>query len=219
MNTEIESLLVDVRRAYRLLAIYQRRLLDLGTNAAVLLGFEFGSWAPQTNRPAATQSDPSERWVWDLLPAHRAKFNYQPKVEPSPSEWMLTIDHDPDTGFRSAGSKEPDPALFEPAMASRSLIKLHAFAIKQGSLKGDGGRSAHWYSIWNAAKYAPADDRPWIGQAAGCEVIAVRQTHSFAELADESALRQSLVDLQERVAAHLPTVKRYLTIPRAAEAG
>lgn len=219
MSMELESVLIDVRRAYRLLAIYQRRLLDLGTNAAVLLGFEFGFWEPATNRPSATQSDPSERWVWDLLPAHRAKFNYQPSAKPAASEWMLTIDHDPDTGFRSAGSKEPDPALFEPAAASRSLIKLHAFAIKGGQPSADGGTSAQWYSIWRAAKYAPADDRPWIGQAGGCDVIAVRKTYSFADLADESALRQSLLDLQERVAEQLPTAKRYLRTARAAEAG
>lgn len=71
---ELNNALADVRRAYRLVHAYQRRVSDLMTQVDQTLsatGLSFVQWRPLFNKASPRTSTPffsGGRWAWDMLP-------------------------------------------------------------------------------------------------------------------------------------------------------
>lgn len=136
MNTdpELATALTDVRRAYRLLWAYQRRVLDTVTRiAAAFDDLSFVHWLPHDfDRPAGASTNPAEKWAGDLLPMLSASFLYLPssadRTMANKGQWMLDVAVVSDSGYPEGDQlSEPDPAKFEPVEVSNSSIELYVF--------------------------------------------------------------------------------------------
>lgn len=125
-NDELKVALVDVRRAYRLLHAYHRRLQDLFQCVDDFLtakGISFDSWNSINVVRLPAKSKPFFRnWAWDLTPAYqiacrwhgvRGRLTYQIEIEAFA-----------DTGYEQSGDGEPDPARFTSAETSNSEIRF-----------------------------------------------------------------------------------------------
>jgi hypothetical protein len=101
-KSEFKQALKDVRTSYRLLAIYQRRLLDT-------LGFVVNSfnttpttWHGHFSGVAKNgRSFEFNNWSWDWLPMYLIQFKTEPIVI-SENKYFLQLVHVPDSGFYDA---------------------------------------------------------------------------------------------------------------------
>ncbi len=133
-HNELSLALTDVRRAYRLLWAYQRRMLD--TIHVIADAFEehaFYVWTPTYfDPPCRYTKDPLENWAWDMLPMVAISYLCLPfgadRNRPKAGEWMLEIYLVSDTGFELLETRnEPDSKAFEPAEMTASEIWLYAW--------------------------------------------------------------------------------------------
>jgi hypothetical protein len=78
---EFERSLQDVRLAYRLLAVYQRRLLDTVDFIFKQFGTFEGKWYGHFSKPAANAKvlGLKESWGWDWLPMYFSQFKSEEK--------------------------------------------------------------------------------------------------------------------------------------------
>lgn len=144
---DLKMALADVRRAYRLVAAYQRRML----NASRILARSFENmrfyfWAPHHyDPPPRRDTNLVEKWSWDGLPYYAfsifylengADHNHQ-----KPGEWMLEINFEADTAFDGNGNgNDPDPAEFKDVRDSESVLRICAWLCKVGQKDGN------WYN-------------------------------------------------------------------------
>lgn len=76
-STEFSHVLKDVRASYRLLALYQRRLLDLVQYIENNLGLTFNSGWPKFSKPALSGSNVKlNKWSWDWLTLYYYDFYF-----------------------------------------------------------------------------------------------------------------------------------------------
>lgn len=127
-KNELADALTDVRRAYRLLHAYHRRVNDLFYAVHEFLekqGAEFASWGPLNVWSLPQKTKPffkPETWAWDLTPAYQVEcvwHRFRDGIH-----HKLHIHAIADTGYDAAGEGEPDPAKFERAEKSRSEIRV-----------------------------------------------------------------------------------------------
>lgn len=124
--------LATIRRAYRYIAAYERRVLDAVDavdEELRELGFERKKphrWSPLYNSfPSRTYAP--EHWVWDNLPNYAMRYQW---ISGAPnavgSRWTL-LDHVADTAFelrRIAEPGEPNPLEdLAPVEESRSVLR------------------------------------------------------------------------------------------------
>jgi hypothetical protein len=126
--------LVDVRHAYRLLADYQKRCLDMLT----LIGqqfpeTEFYNWKPSSLAPPPiARTDPRDFWSWNFLPLYQASVLFVPssggKSHPGVGDWLLEVRITSDTGWDMPDTRiEPDASNFVSVEASDSKLSVMVF--------------------------------------------------------------------------------------------
>jgi hypothetical protein len=119
---DLRAALADVRRAYRLVYAYQRRVFDLFGAVAEPLesnGFEFDRWEPTLFAMPGRHFYKPDRWAWDFLPGYNLWAAWNRARAGDHRRVVLALDSD--TGFdRKRG--EPDPADFIPAEKSQSEL-------------------------------------------------------------------------------------------------
>jgi hypothetical protein len=122
---ELKAALTDVRRAYRLVYAYQRRVFDLAGAIAEPLeaaGFEFEHWEPTLFATPGKSFYKPDKWAWDFLPAYSFRSTWN-RFRPSDvRRASLTIVAD--TGFEKKRA-EPDPADFVPPEKALSELWLN----------------------------------------------------------------------------------------------
>ncbi len=130
----VEKALIEVRKAYRLLALFQRRVLDLcnqikGSFSSSLLFYQWTS--SEFEQPPMRNGDPANgRWAWDFLPLYDFDVLYlaqPPSIGHLPGEWMLRIRVTADSGFGKQGDAETDPCRFAPPDQCESLVRLYVY--------------------------------------------------------------------------------------------
>lgn len=157
-HPELESALTDVRRSYRLLQRYQRRVLDLSDFLAREIDeqLSFRQWIPVHYRPNPNPyTNPVERWAWDGLPYYDFCSFYALdafwKNEHEPGDWMVVIRCTADTGFEALGQSEPDPLAFKSAVESTSLLRVYIYQYTQSKVES-WVHNAYGWNDW------PTDD-------------------------------------------------------------
>lgn len=158
-SDQLENALLDVRKAYRLLFLYQRRILDLALTFANEMNLRPYCVGYGFNRPATV--NPFDKWVWDMLPMYRISFLFLSSSSdqdyPKRGEWLLDLHLVSDSGYPEGSSwrkGEPDPETFSPAKNCVSLLGIYAF-------KSERDERRDWYNnIWRPAinypfKYPP----------------------------------------------------------------
>lgn len=126
---ELDAVLGDVRRAWRLVYAWQRRVNDLVAHVDAALvgrGYAFEEWRPTRYSPPPRTGTPFFRdstWAWDMLPGYRFWVSWVRWDAEGGRTRRVTLDVCADTGFRKEGV-EPDPADFLPAAQSDSVAWL-----------------------------------------------------------------------------------------------
>ena len=135
MSANTVTALADVRRAYRLLWAYQRRVMKYNQWIRDRLGFQKYNVEYLFNRPGG---DLESRWSWDSLPFSSIGFEsvrcvadpdtYERKEwmnYPKAGDALLYVEVVSDSAIKDASwSKEPDPLRFAPVEECRTELKV-----------------------------------------------------------------------------------------------
>lgn len=218
---ELSEKLTNVRRATRLLAAYNRRLLSIlklvheTAQSADKLALEFIRWQPMYHAPIGNQTtEPFARWGWDFLPLSFSGFRWTTngKSKPSgPGSVMLGVWHEVDEAYEKSGGSEPDPVKFRAAEESSTLLYVWLLAIKSGTVTDEWSAVAEVVEksltlaaqMDGAVKDIPIDSLP--GAATGAVVRFVGLAVPIEGIGSETAvetrllapLRKDFVDIFE----------------------
>lgn len=125
-QTEFEQSLQDVRLAYRLLAVYQRRLLDTIDFIFKQFGTSEGKWYGHFSNPATHAKTLSLKCLsWDWLPMYFSQFkSLEQKI--GDDKYYLQIIHMGDSGYfdvaKSTKIIKTDVDQFGPISSSESKL-------------------------------------------------------------------------------------------------
>lgn len=192
---ELSAALTDVRRAYRLLWAYQRRMDDLTNTFARHLGF-VDYWF-----------EPDDKEGWARLPMvsyGRAYLRYSsgeyPRREywnyPKPGDLMLNFWIESDSehrrlGEQSSWKREPNPIEFRDAAESKSLVHVDIFANLI-----DRQEITNWRDgILRPTYYLEHEDNRLVDHAKVPGIKIFTQTFDLVDLGDGDAI----VDAADRL--------------------
>ena len=199
-NEELSNALLDVRKAYRLLYLFQRRILDLGDQLSSKLRRQFYYWLPSGDEEAIRgASNPFERSAWKMLPLFDASFLYLPQGvsgtdTPRKGQWMLELLISPDEGEPEDATDESNPAEFADPARCRSKLYLDAFIIEE-DLPGQNW----WDGVYQSSEW-PEEDGGATPHDEGFVVIGL--SADLALLSDSTAVDRLADRFRELVKAH-----------------
>jgi hypothetical protein len=137
---QINDVLKDVRASYRLLALYQKRLLDIIKFIANGYNVNFKSgWSKFSNAASNGNRANINKWSWDWLSLYLYEFNLG-TIKIKENEYHLKIVHQADTGFYDAAQDKKISRVNADQFAdvSKSLTRLF-FVLS----KNDNGCPIH----------------------------------------------------------------------------
>lgn len=152
---DIEVTMTNVRKAYRLLAVYQKKILDIVQDIAKEFNYDFYRWEPQQYVATNEKKPPFSFGGWGMLPMYNISFLYlNPAYDrriPQLGEWLLEIKVEVDEEYEEANYKILSPLKFK-ASAEESNSHLGLFAMQLTT-----SHVAHqsWYNIWDDGNYYP----------------------------------------------------------------
>jgi hypothetical protein len=181
---DLNQALLDVRKAYRLLFLFQRRILDLVQELGGKLGQEFYVWLPAgDNETISWLRNPLQTSAWKMLPINDASFLFLPPDAdhntPRKGEWLLEIlfydDGEPDES-----SEELTLQGFRDPAESHSKIYLCAFVAQE-----DLGEMN-----WHSAVYQKTEwpEQEGVPEARGEGLRVIGLSVDLADLPDSSAV-------------------------------
>jgi hypothetical protein len=192
-DEELSRALLDVRKAYRLLYLFQRRILDLLEELSGKLGQQFYYWLPSGDPEAQAilpSKNPCERNSWKMLPLFDASFLFLPPgVNPSDAprkgQWLLELLICPDDGQpEKGGTGEVNPVDFPDPAGCHSMIHLYACIIQEDMQGG-------WWRLYSSLEW-PEEDGVAEAGSAGVRLIAL--SGDLASLSNSAAVK----DLADR---------------------
>ena len=191
VDQQSQDAMTDVRRAYRLVWAYQRRMLDMVQ--AVVKAFPETThhyWTPtEFDGLPRRASDPIGCWAWDALPYYSVSWlrvveGLEEKHMPLAGRWMLEIQHEADNGWKD-GKDEPDARIFEKAENSSSTLSIIIW-------KSEVEKPGNWYAAWNAYSkdWPDAETDPnAVDEESGLRAVIVSQDMAeFASVEDVTAM-------------------------------
>ncbi|BCP51757.1 hypothetical protein K32_03740 [Kaistia sp. 32K] len=203
--------LADVRRAYRLIWGYQRRIMDiLNLMADEFDSHEFYCWKTLDRDPPAKRgTNPLKKWAWDLLPLYQASFLYTSVGSDlgalKAGEWLLEFYVNSDSiDLKRYQPGEPDALKFGSAEKTNSTISLVAWKCTSDT-KADWFRDVWSYSGWpTGSDVLQIEDYP---------VRAVKLEFPIEDLDDKPAIKAAVSDFRALLKAKLeiadPTIAQF----------
>ena len=121
---EFKQTLVEVRRAYRLLYLYQRRTLDLIDFIGNEMSFTFNGGHSKFSNASGTKSNVKlNKWAWDWLQLYCYDFNFGRIININDTNIYLHIVLQSDSGFFESGAQDKlDISKFKDAEESSTKI-------------------------------------------------------------------------------------------------
>jgi hypothetical protein len=105
-STDVNEALQDVRSAYRLLALYQTRLIDVVKYVANTYNVTFNSgWSKFSNASSHGNRASIDRLSWDWLSLYLYEFNLG-AISIGPDKYNFKIVHQADTGYFDASADQ-----------------------------------------------------------------------------------------------------------------
>lgn len=179
----LHAALCDVRKAYRLIWLYQRRVLDIAKVVSEEFGqHEFRWWSPQYFDPPGQRTvNPMSKWAADFLPLYDFSLLSLPQENGGVQklgEWMLEITFSADDGYKEGEKNEPDPVTFAAPEKCGSQMGLYAWACTKT-------KKQNWFwDVWNELDWPEKDVREYADE--GIRVVGRRT--SLANLPDKDAV-------------------------------
>lgn len=126
---DLAAALTDVRRAYRLVQTYQRRLWDLLRGLDDVLshaGLPFVRWKPMNVWPPPKPGTRffESRWAWDFIPAYKIGCEWEQIDTRKKLARRVFVIATADTGYDATSEGEPDPAWFKPAEECATMLRV-----------------------------------------------------------------------------------------------
>ncbi|RTQ51743.1 hypothetical protein EJV47_08085 [Hymenobacter gummosus] len=197
MNTdlslaEMESVLLDVRRAYRLLYLYQNRVLNTVRFIGERMGFDYEGGYPwfSNNTPREGKWADLESWAWDWLNMYYYEFRFREKVVGGERIRFSAVIQS-DTGhYDGTGTEGTQIGLFAPVEQSQTRIHL---------LVGQDAWVSDFEQIFPLI-HQGANTKPFVGQKSGGRLF----TKSYPLLAfhGEASSRDTLADFTRLCSHH-----------------
>lgn len=187
-RNDLAAALADVRRAYRLLWGYQKRILHIVAEIREQLGF-IPSWIEYQFDQADQKIEDPRRWMWDALPFSMIGFEAeQGEDRGQRGSRLLYIDVVSDTGLaqeksRSRGNWEPKPDRFPSPEDCRSELRL--YILQNSSDREDENFNWHRDVVVEVGRWT-ADGTAYRDVSAG--VLIYGETIDLVELGNRDAL-------------------------------
>lgn len=129
--------LETIRRAYRYVVAYERRVIDsiaLVDEALRGRAFERYGKSRSLHTEWPSRSKVLDKWAWDNVPNYARRFEWRRGEENTAGSCFVIVDHVADTSFENrvldGRGGEPDPLEdLEPAAASRSILRWIAVSF------------------------------------------------------------------------------------------
>ena len=180
-KAEFEDVLLDVRKAYRLLYLYQRRVMDLVGFIGNYFGFIFENGGPQFSAPPSPKAN-LDYWAWDYLGMYNYHFNFQAKEFKGVGNVAMQVFLMSDTGFfdNPANKDALNVALFESPEKSGTYI--HLVLKSQGRESGDYRGAIETRNTPETGYYKSDEDGRFI----------IGKRYELSEMINEESARNSL---------------------------
>lgn len=206
---DLRQALIDVRKAYRLIWLYQRRAVDIIKLINKAFGHKFYVWETEDSigkMPGQKTTDPfgDNKWIWSTLPLYRMSLLYlPPSLEPNRQimgEWMCEIFVETDTGFsENEDETEPAPANFTPADESNTFLRLYAWYCTQ-----DG--TLNWFDgIWNEMD-GPEQDDEVTAEHPNVPIKILRKSFELSKLNDEPSVERAIGEFKSALSQHFEVI-------------
>jgi hypothetical protein len=200
---DLQKALIDVRKAYRLLWIYQRHIVDVIGLISNLLQYSFWRWdTSQIGRiPGRATTNPfgEGEWIWSTLPLYRMSLLYFPNEldwnVQLRGQWMLEVFIESDTGSSANEDEtEPGPSSFIPADQSETVLRLYAWYCTQ-----DG--SLDWFEdIWQKLDWPEHDDE-LTEERSEAPVRVARKSFEMSSLYDRGRVERAVNEFKSNTLA------------------
>jgi hypothetical protein len=131
-DDNLEPTLNDVRKAYRLIWLYQSRVMDIIRIIRDDFDYKFYGWISYPTKLGSSGVDPLDRPVWSMLPFYNiVLLHLPPGVDPNHpkrGEWMLELYIEADDSFfqRLRGESDPIPTELPPTEQSGTYLSMRA---------------------------------------------------------------------------------------------
>lgn len=160
---ELKDMLVDVRKAYRFLYVFQERVLDLIKYIESYYGTSYIGGYVHYSDPLSHGKDKLDKSAWDFLPMYH--FEYQFIVsDPNDNEFILSVLIQCDTGFYDTDnmlngdkkelekykSPEESKSFIHLVLREESDSDINDYKIKLGRVKST---SPYHYPNQNTPSY------------------------------------------------------------------
>lgn len=125
-TNDFKNTLIDVRKAYRLLFLYQKRVMELVQFIGDTLSFNYqGGWSWFSDGTPKNGKGSLENWSWDWISMYFYEFNFAIK-EVNKNKIKFSILLQSDTGFYDAQphSKQEVETFLSPENSETKLIFL-----------------------------------------------------------------------------------------------
>jgi hypothetical protein len=155
----LDAAFLDVRKAYRLTYLYQRRALDLceEIKKALSANLDFYYWTPSSGVfQKRFDRSPCMQDAWAFLPLYDFCVLYKPHgvhyEELKAGDWMLVVRISADSGNPDPHERDLDPRNFrKDAASSASTARLYVYYCSQAL-------TANWYDNVFSDNQWPRDD-------------------------------------------------------------
>lgn len=186
-DNDVKSALADVRRAYRLLFLYHRRVADLIAEIASLMRCEFYYQAFRPQRHGVYGQN------WDqALPMIRNCFLFLPSGQETQElrtgDWMLAVLVHSDTEFPLDDAPDVSLAKLRPPEAAQSRLSLMVYRSMMD-------QERNWYhNVWLAAGW-PKDGQVTVDIDGAIATYAM--SFDLAGLTDSDAVKSQVTRFQD----------------------
>lgn len=203
----VRKALVDVRQAYRLIYLYQSRLLTVAKAMAEYFDYGFFRFLPAGwDKGVQPGSDPADMNDWLFLPLLDASILYLPSGADqnlqSPNQWMLEV------RLRSDSMRPLTPKKMTKlswAQGDEAETSVLTYAFQPGQEK-----QTWWMDLWNNSQWPEQDDLPWVD---GDGRKVARLTHRVEDLLDATGISEAMTRFEICLDRHgFPKAERGLQL-------
>ncbi len=207
---QIGPALLDVRKAYRLIYLYQEMALGLCQTIVKHLesdrsSMNFYYWTPSYNdSPPRGSTDPINRKsFWDFIPLYDFCVFYLPAIVSDeriethkPGDWMLVIRILADSTYDTAADEDPR-AFTDPPASCESLLRLYIYFC-------DKAFNGNWYGkVYNTHDY-PSENGE-VGSPTS-EIRVLGMEYPLVQLGDPEGVRDCVEDYVKRLKEVFPNI-------------
>ncbi len=188
-KAQFEQVLVDVRKAYRLLYLYQRRVMDLVKFIGDTFGFSYdGGYSKYSNTTPRNGSGNFDKWSWDWLNMYHYDFLFTKRTIGS-NQITLSVRILSDTGFYDSGAGTDELTIKGFAPVDEATTQL-IFVVGKNAWEPDKLLPNKQLSK-DIATVTYRNDESNLEQVTFCKKYAL------ADFIDEEATRKQLEDFKQ----------------------